>query len=305
MNEHGLPRTQDTGIPRRPLVIAHRGASGLAPENTLAAFKLAIALGADGVEMDVQMSADGCPVVIHDRRLHRTTNGAGVVSVHPLDYLRDLDAGSWFLRRLAVRPRVREMVAIVSALTGGNGLDFSGETVPTLETVLPLLASAKMKRVYLELKVGRAGHEDLLAATLALVRKFRMEDSTTILSFNHDIVRGVKEAATDIRTAALFPVAGRALVSPRSIIRAVESAGADEAALHFGLVSRRAVAALHTRGFAVSTWTANSPLVMRPLIKCGVDAIMTNFPNRLLSVMQTPQAGRLRKPGGIRRRNRA
>src|SRR5260370_35199414 len=81
---------------RRPLVIAHRGASGLAPENTMAAFKLALALGADGVEMDIQLSADGHPVVIHDARVNRTTNGAGAVSRLTLDQIQSLDAARCF-----------------------------------------------------------------------------------------------------------------------------------------------------------------------------------------------------------------
>ncbi|HXG68032.1 MAG TPA: glycerophosphodiester phosphodiesterase family protein [Blastocatellia bacterium] len=305
MKEYGSLNKPGAKSSSRPLVIAHRGASGLAPENTLAAFRLAIALGADGVEMDVQMTADGVPVVIHDKRLNRTTDGSGVVSLHTLDHLQNLDAGSWFLRRLAVRPRVREMVEIVAALTGGNGLDFSGESMPTLEDTLALLAPAKMKRVYLELKIGRADREALLAATLALVRKYRMEDSVTILSFDHEMVRQAKEAAPEIRTAALFPVAGRALVSPRSILQAVESAGADEAALHFGLATQRAIAALHERGLSVSAWTANNHLVMRRLIRCGVDSIMTNFPNRLISAMQSPHVGLLRRPQGNQRRRQA
>src|SRR5436190_20563712 len=88
---------------RKPLVIAHRGASGFAPENTLAAFKFALALGADGVELDVQLSADGHPVVIHDSRVNRTTNGTGAVSRLTLDQLQSLDAGSWFDRRVSRR----------------------------------------------------------------------------------------------------------------------------------------------------------------------------------------------------------
>src|SRR5262245_45381396 len=83
----------------RPLVIAHRGASALAPENTLAAVNLALALGADGVEFDVQLASDGRPVVIHDLRLDRTTSGAGPVTALPSVELSNLDAGSWFDRR--------------------------------------------------------------------------------------------------------------------------------------------------------------------------------------------------------------
>ncbi|HKG21875.1 MAG TPA: glycerophosphodiester phosphodiesterase family protein, partial [Blastocatellia bacterium] len=101
LQNHGPPAARP-----RPLVIAHRGASGLAPENTLAAFKMAIGLGADGVEMDVQLSADGKAHVIHDLRVERTTNGAGRVASLTSRQLGNLDAGGWFDRRLAVRPGV-------------------------------------------------------------------------------------------------------------------------------------------------------------------------------------------------------
>ncbi|HEY7547107.1 MAG TPA: glycerophosphodiester phosphodiesterase family protein, partial [Blastocatellia bacterium] len=92
------------------LVIAHRGASGLAPENTLAAFQLAIELGAEGIEFDVQMSADGQPVVIHDARVNRTTNDIGPVAHFTASELARLDAGEWFQKRLKRRPRTRALV---------------------------------------------------------------------------------------------------------------------------------------------------------------------------------------------------
>src|SRR5258708_1234520 len=133
--------------PSRPLVIAHRGASGLAPENTLAAFSLAIALGSDGVEMDVQMSRDGQPVVMHDARVNRTTNEKGSVSRLTLDQLQRLDAGSWFERRLSRRPRVRAMVGRISAEGGAEVPRYSGEPVPALEDVLSLLRPAVLERI--------------------------------------------------------------------------------------------------------------------------------------------------------------
>src|SRR5689334_2474483 len=87
----------------RPLVIAHRGASGLAPENTMAAFRLALALGADGIELDVQLSADRIAIVIHDTRLNRTTDQKGAVAALTAAELAACDAGEWFARRLARR----------------------------------------------------------------------------------------------------------------------------------------------------------------------------------------------------------
>ena len=287
----------DKKINRRPMVIAHRGASGLAPENTQAAFKLAIDMRADGIEMDVQMSADGRAVVIHDWRVNRTTDGRGHVSLLTSDQLARLDAGGWFDRRLIVRPRLRaQLEREAKIIINGNPV-YAGEPVPTLEATLALLAPANLRRVYIELKSEPSTRAALLAEVVALVRDFRMEQAVTLLSFDHEAVKEAKRVAPDIRAAATFPIAGRALATARSIVTTVESLGADEAALHFGLATRRTIATLHEKGFSVSAWTANSALVMRRLINSRVDAIMTNFPNRLFSTLTTTKP-RLPRPLG-------
>jgi len=288
---------------RKPLVIAHRGASGFAPENTLAAFKLALALGADGVEMDVQLSSDGHPVVIHDSRVNRTTNGTGAVSRLTLDQLQSLDAGSWFERRLSRRPRLRAMARRIYAEAGGGFQTFSPERVPTLEAVLSLLAGAGLERIYVELKGSPATRQPLLEAVLDLVRTLRAERLVTLLSFDHHIVRNAREISGSIRTAATFPARGRRLISTRSILRAAEHAGVDEVALHFGLATRRAVESFHEHGLSVSGWTANSKLGMRRLVSCGVDSIMTNFPNRLREILVSPPPRPLSGLRGRRRRS--
>src|ERR1044071_5806725 len=264
----------------KPLVIAHRGASGLAPENTLAAFKIAIALGADGIEMDVQLSADNRVIVLPDARVNRTTNATGNISDFTADQISGLDAGAWFDRRLAIRPRVRAMAERASNSARGNGLRFSGEPVPTLEATLALLAQASLRRIYIELKGHREEKQPLLESTVALVREFHIEQSATLLSFDHNVVKQAKEYAQDIRTAATFSIAGRGSANARSIIDSAARAEADEVALHYGLATRRTVEALHENGIAVSVWTANSKLVMRRLAACGGASIMTTFPNR-------------------------
>jgi glycerophosphoryl diester phosphodiesterase len=276
--------------PSRPLVIAYRGASGLAPENTLAAFSLAIALGANGVEMDVQMSRDGRPVVMHDARVNRTTNAKGSVSSLTLDQLQRLDAGSWFERRLSRRPRVQAMVGRIFSEAGAAPPRYSGEHVPSFEDVLSLLKPAGLERIYVELKGSPLNGQALLDSVLALVREHEVDRSTTILSFDHAIIRRAKGFATDVRTAALFPARGRRLISTRSIIRSAENARVDEVALHFGLATQRSVELFHKRGLSVSVWTANSKLSMRRIAASGADSIMTNFPNRLRDVLELREA---------------
>jgi glycerophosphoryl diester phosphodiesterase len=274
--------------PRVPLIIAHRGASGLAPENTLAAFKLAIAQGADGVELDVQLTADGCPIVIHDKRVNRTTNGAGIVTGLTLDQIHRLDAGAWFDRRLRIRPRIRAM-AERTAPPGGNGAHFAGEPVPTLESVLATMVGSTRPLLYIELKTASVRRLELLESVVSLVRRFRTETSVTLLSFDHEIIALAKRQAPEIRTAATFPTSRRRLVSANSVIRETARAGADEAALHVSLATRRTVEALHKRGLSVSVWTANSKLVLRHLIACGVDSIITNYPDRLVGLLGSKQ----------------
>jgi glycerophosphoryl diester phosphodiesterase len=270
----------------KPFIIAHRGASGLAPENTLAAFNLAMMMGATGIELDVQLSADGKPVVFHDRRLNRTTNARGAVSRFTAAQLRQLDAGSWFTRQLAFKPRTRK--AVETTLSKYNGkLDFSGEGVPTLEEVFRRLASAKLQRLYVEIKGDTPTKKDLLKETLALVQLFKLEASVTLLSFDHQIIAEAKKLAPQVRTAATFAMIVNTIATQRSIIKVVKQANADEAALQFGLATRRMVEALHKNDIAVSVWTANNKIILRRLISSGVDAIMTNYPNRLLEVFES------------------
>lgn len=269
----------------RPLVIAHRGASGLAPENTLSAFALAIALGADGVEMDVQLAADGRVMVIHDARVNRTTDATGRVAELTVEQFDRFDAGAWFERRLLRRPRVRAQAERAAAMAGREDLQFSMERVPTLDATLGLLASARLRRIYIELKGHRTDKEPLLEATLALICERQMEYAVTLLSFDHELIKRVKQVAPRLRTAATFGLTGRRLISARAIITAARRVETNEVALHYALATRRAITALHAAGFAVSAWTANSKRLMQRLAASGVDAVMTNFPDRLIDVL--------------------
>lgn len=276
---------------RKPLVIAHRGASGLAPENTLAAFKLAIMLGADGIEMDAQLSADNRAVIIHDTRVNRTTNATGPVEKFTAAQLARLDAGAWFDRRLGIRPRLRAMASKASLLEPGNGLRFSGEQVPTLRDALALFSPARLQRIYIELKGPQKNMQPLLEAIISMVREFKLERSVTLLSFDHNIIKKAGEIAEDIKRAATFSVAGRGSRSARLIIDSARRARAGEVALHYSLVTSRMIEKLHESGLAVSAWTANSKLILRRLAACGVDSIMTNFPNRLIDVLEKRERG--------------
>jgi glycerophosphoryl diester phosphodiesterase len=274
------------GKPKPALIIGHRGASGVAPENTLAAFLMAIALGADGVEMDVQLSADGEPVVIHDKRVDRTANGVGYVSGFTSAQLASLDAGWRFTVRLETRPRLRARVQRLAGGPGGSAFSSIPQPIPRLESVLELLSPTGLSRIYVEIKGSESTRPVLLERTLSCIRRLGLEDVVTLLSFDHAIVRCAKQVAPAVRTAITIPGLANRLPTTRSIIRAAEAAGADEVALHYSIASPRLVRALHQRGLQVSAWTANRKILMRRLLALGVDSIMTNHVDRLKSVIQ-------------------
>jgi glycerophosphoryl diester phosphodiesterase len=271
------------------LVIAHRGASGLSPENTLAAFELAIAIGAHGIELDVQLAIDGVPVVIHDRTVNRTTNGAGKVSRLSWPDLARLDAGTWFEQRLSLRPRARKQLESVCAAVGRNRQSYTGEQIPTLESALALSARAGVAAVYLELKTASSSREGLLDQAVGLVRRFGLQRTVCFLSFDHEVIRLAKASAPDIRTAITVPIGRATALGSKGIVKAASRAQADEVALHFGLVTSRLVQVLHDHGLRASTWTVNRKLLMRRMAGCGVDSIMTNYPNRLISELESRQ----------------
>jgi glycerophosphoryl diester phosphodiesterase len=281
-----------------PLVIAHRGASGLSPENTLASFELARLLGASGVELDVQLSADGLPVVIHDYTVERTTSGAGRVSELTARQLAGFDAGGWFERRLALRPRARKHVEAAYASAHTPRPAFAGERIPTLESALALLAQARFDRVYVELKTLKMTRNALLDSTLRLVRQFGLQRSVVLLSFDHEAIGLARAEAPDIRSAITIPAGKASLLTSRAITKAAGRAGADEVALHFSLASRGLVRALHAHGLSVSAWTVNRRIIVPRLVGCGVDSIITNFPNRLLDAIESSPGSRLARRKG-------
>lgn len=285
-------RKMTTGAESKPLVIGHRGASGLAPENTLTAFRLALELGADGLEFDVQLASDGRAVVIHDLRLKRTTGRAGLVSRMPSSELCELDAEAWFARKLS-RPRLQaEASAAVSSLTVRGG---EINRIPTLSGVLEFISRTRAKRVFVELK-GREHNHLLLGQVVEQIRSFGLQNVARVISFDHSLIEYCSRNATDVRTGALFSLGTRTAVTPKSILRQLERIGARDAALHFGLISPRLVDALHEQGITVAAWTINSKIMMRRIMASDVDAIMTNFPNRLISVLEErPRPSRFRE----------
>jgi glycerophosphoryl diester phosphodiesterase len=234
------------------LVVAHRGASGHAPENTLAAFRRAVALGASLIETDLHLSRDAHFVAIHDDTVNRTTNGQGKVHDLTLADLRRLDAGSWF------------------------GSEFSGERIPTLEEILEF--SKKNDVVfYLELKpTGAWGGEHALIGTL---RECGEIARTIVISFDAGIIAALRKIEPTLMTGLLFE--GQI---DQPLERAVE-VGARQLAVRGDLVTPALIAEAHKRDLQIVCWTVNQPAHMRILIEAGVDGIISDYPDRLVAAL--------------------
>ncbi len=256
-----------------PAIQGHRGASGLAPENTLAAFQKAIELGADGMEMDLQLTRDGAVVVIHDDTLDRTTNGHGRVTDLTLAEVRQADAGGKF------------------------GRAFCGERVPTLGEVIALVKAGENDRVRLNLEIkfgeGRDGKpEGIEAAILAILRQGGFLDRVSVQSFYHPSVAKLK--GMEPRIPAGLLVGERQ--HPPDPVALVRQYRADYYAPHHRSVTSGLVAALHQARIPVVVWTVNEAEEMTRLIAMGVgslpgDAIISDRPDRLLDRLKAQGAG--------------
>jgi glycerophosphoryl diester phosphodiesterase len=235
------------------LVIAHRGASGHAPENTLAAFKRAVALGATFIETDLQLTRDSRFVAMHDGTVNRTTNGQGKVHDMTMAELRRLDAGSWF------------------------GSEFAGERIPTLDEILEF--SKKHDVVfYLELKPGGSwGGEHALVGAL---RETGEIPRAVVISFDADILARLRQIEPTLMTGLLYD--GQ-IEEP--LKKALE-AGARQLAMRGDLVTPALLKDARKQDLQVVCWTVNHPAHIRMLMAAGVDGIMSDYPDRLVAAQK-------------------
>jgi len=239
-----------------PWVIAHRGASGHAPENTMAAFRRAVEMGAGFIETDLHLTRDARLVAIHDPTLERTTNGTGPVKQYTLAQLQELDAGAWFAPQ------------------------FAGQRIPSLDEILAFAREADIV-FYLEVKADAAwGVEHALVNEL---RRAGEAARTAILSFHTNALDTVHRMDPTLIAGHLFED-----VPPDAVERTAR-VGARQIAPRSDGVTPELVARAHQEGLQVVTWTVDDPERMRALAEMGVDGIMTNYPDRLRSVLETPK----------------
>lgn len=233
---------------------AHRGASAVCPENTMAAFRKSLELGATGIETDVQMTKDGGLVLIHDETLNRTTTGSGYVKDKTLGEILELDAGSWF------------------------GAKFSGEQIPTLEDLLDLLQEQDTI-LNIELKNGVFLYPGMEEKVIAAVREFNMSDRVIFSSFNHYSLAYCKSLAPDIKTGILYM---EGLYRPWDYAATL---GANALHANHYAVLPDFVAEATKHGIAYHPFTVNDPARMAYLIEAGVSGIITDYPDVLAELL--------------------
>jgi glycerophosphoryl diester phosphodiesterase len=241
---------------RVPWIIAHRGAAGHAPENTLVAFERAVELGTGFIETDLHLTRDGQFIAIHDGTLDRTTNGKGTVHEFTLAEIRKVDAGLWYDR------------------------SYMGQRIPTLEEVLEFGRKHDVV-FYLEVKYEAAWgmHHALVAA----LQKSQSAARTVVISFDPKTIAAIRSLDASLMIGILVE-------DPKvDAVKAALDVGARQLCPKSTLVTKKLVEQAHEAGLQVVTWTVNQVEEMHSVIATGVDGIMTDFPDRLRSVLEDLQ----------------
>ncbi len=251
----------------RPTIIAHRGSSAFAPENTLAAFKLAIEQGAQGIELDAKLTLDGQVVVIHDQTVDRTTNGTGRVDRMTLAELQNLDAGTHF-----------------------NAV-FEAEKLPSLAQVFASVG--KQTFIMVELKNSLTPRDALPEHVAALVKEYALESSILLSSFNPIALRRVARLLPGV-PLGLLTFGGRKGAWYRSWVggfvphQVLQPAWKDA---NRALINRN-----HQRGYQVIPYVVNDRVVMQDLFSAGVDGIITNDPPLAIQTLEQMKKDQVLNP---------
>ncbi|MGG0755875.1 glycerophosphodiester phosphodiesterase [Brevibacillus laterosporus] len=235
--------------------MAHRGWSGRAPENTMAAIKLALAEpGIQAIEVDVQLSKDGIPVLIHDFTLDRTTNGSGLVKDHTFEQLREWSAGSWFAE------------------------EFSNEQIPALEELFQS-ASQHTCRLNVELKTAGNLYPLLAEKVVELVEAYELATQVCLTSFDHEIIKRVKELQPSIKTGLI--ITGKPVLLREQLAKT----GATILSMAYLYLTKDFVQMMLEEGFEIFAWTIDDENEIERISEWHPNIyICTNHPDRMLSL---------------------
>ncbi len=228
---------------------AHRGASAVAPENTLAAFMEALNQGADGIECDIQITRDGIPVVIHDESLARTTNGFGLVSQHTFAELQALDAGSWF------------------------HMKYAGSKIPALEEVLHWIGTNNL-RLNIELKPSLDETKKLEQRVLSLIHHYKMNERTVISSYDARLLHSIRKISKLVETAYIHFFFNEPWDAAKSV-------GARAIHFFYPLVTEDTIQQAKAHHMEIVPYTVDEWSDISRMLRYDIQGIITNYPNRV------------------------
>ncbi|RSL30630.1 glycerophosphodiester phosphodiesterase [Salibacterium salarium] len=236
--------------------VAHRGWSGKAPENTMAAFEIALnEPKIDGIELDVHLSKDGVPVVIHDHTVDRTTNGEGAVKNFTAEELKELDAGSWYHD------------------------SFAGEKIPFLEEVLQQVQGSN-KQITIEIKQRRNMYKGLEEKLIHMLREYHVLDQVLIGSFDHTSVKKINQIEPSVDTGLIF------MSHPTLLLKQLSHTGANHVMMHHEMVTKKLVEFIQNNNYSIGVWTVDKPAGVRRIYDIDPELpITTNRPDVLFQTI--------------------
>jgi glycerophosphoryl diester phosphodiesterase len=245
-------------------IIAHRGASAYAPENTFAAFDFALRIGSKDIELDVQLTCDGELAVIHDVTLNRTSNGEGIVEQKTRSYLESLDAGSWFDSR------------------------FSEERIPFLENVF----KRYFRRAHLHVEIKGKG-TGITKKVLQSIRNCSMDGQVSLTSFQPERLAESLDLAPELPRIWLVAELSEELLTIAQELKL------SEISLKAAALNPDTVAAIRSRGFGVRAWSVQNEQLMRQMATLGIEAMTVNFPDLLQPNAASAIPTRMQPPPAI------
>ena len=249
-------------IMAQTLVIAHRGASAYAPENTIAAFELAIELGANALELDLRQTKDNVLVVLHDSNVDRTTNGEGGVNDFTFSELQKLDAGSWF------------------------DIEFSDQKIPSLQEVIDLLDDSII--IIIELKEGNETYPGIEERVVELVKQNKIESQTILKSFDLNVLERLRNIDPAIPLLYVYAVRipWLGMIIDRAVtFDSVYDLDVEYLQPHRFFLSKSFVDDAHAKGFKVISWGVNSAEAINESLEYEVDGIETDYPDKVLELI--------------------
>lgn len=243
-----------------PLVLAHRGANKVAPQNTLPAFKKAIDFNADGLETDVHLSSDGYIVICHNYTVDETSTGSGLICEKPLSELKGYDFGSYFSD------------------------DFKGVTLPTLPELLDL--TKDMTLINIEIKPPKKDC-DLVKKVVETIHQYGIVENSIVSCFDPECIRQVKEIDSNVKTGLLYEDddLGREIMA-FDVAKYCQQLNANAAHPHRKLIKENEVVELHNLGMTVNPWTVNKEEEIIRFTNWGCDALISDVPDYVRKVLE-------------------